>query len=464
MNYHAHFPAGVAFAAGACLVSSAPLSIPMLLGGGFGGIMPDIDHPSGHSAVASLGEKTGQVASKVTHGHLHFLTIIGKVIDKLALQPLTHAWLWIAKNVLGRAYMSAYESFGRKLGWSGDDPSEHRGGLTHSLSFLILSSLLFYPFAHLLLHDDLVWIGIELGIISHLFADSMCKSGIKWFWPWIPKLGFHDETHEKGNGIRLIPVSWCMSTGKCPTRDAYLELGRGTPRYNDMRKAYYKEKGWQWGFKASAVLLIAFCVLGIGSGSGTVSWGDQSLATSDKGAIAENTKQQQQQAVDEQVVSQLADDGADGASSGATSIGEHSGPTSLTYGDLDASKLPVGIVKMPDESLYVIGVGKVTSDTLNSPNLALTQDEKNTLLAAALAQRVAGIPSEAADAASDASNAVSNAANSASDATRDFNSTYSSGSNNAFTKLLESLFGTGDDSASGFGFLGITPYTNTTSN
>lgn len=471
----------------------------MIIAGAIGGALPDIDYPSGNGAVSSLGKKAGQLVNGATGHHARFLVKIGAVFDALVTKPLVHLWLAFASGVLAPFYTRLYDAFGKDIGWSPDDPSEHRGGLTHSLVFMAFTTLIVYPIAHCLAHDDLVWAGLELGILSHLFADSVCKSGIKWFWPWLPKIGFYDETHEQGNGIRLLPVSWCMSTGKCPTREDYMELGFGTKRYKEMRGAYYKEKGWQWFFKAFAVIAIVLCVTGMLGGTGGIAWGAEAIGDND----AKQTSAQRQDAT---VKSSSSDDGvvsdnANVSSSDATndnanangigsvaessmsSSSERKGPTSLTAGDLDASTLPKGIIKLPDESLWVVGVGQVSTDTLDSPTLSLSKDEKARLLAAATAQRMSGIPDGASSAISNATSAASNAVNeavngasnvtstignAASNATSDFNSQYvplngnKSTSGTGMSETLSNLFG--GNGTAGFGFLGLTPYTSKPSN
>lgn len=479
MNYHAHIPAGVAFAAGACLITHSPLSIPMLIAGGVGGALPDIDHPSGNAAVSSLGSKAGNLVQSATKGRVTIFKKIGSVCDIIFLKPAVHLWLLFAQYVLSPIYMQLYESFGCNIGWDNDDPSKHRGGLTHSIVFLIVTSLIIFPITNFLLHDNLILAGLALGILSHLFADSVCKSGIKWFWPWLPKFGFWDDTHEKGNGIRLLPVNWCMSTGKCQTRTEYLELGRGTKRYREMKKAYYKEKGWQWGFKTAMILLIFCCVTGILGGSGIVAWGQSQFATSPIGSSQIRTLEMHKDAVKTNVISSIADkknysNSTDkkNVQSEKIKIGEHQGPTSLTYGDIDFAELPKGIIKLPDETLWVVGVGQVSSQTLESPSLMITKDEKNKLLIASTAQRLKDIPSGASEAinkategvknvANDTGNTMNNAKDAAKDATSDFNKKYNQqtdSDSNSVTDILSKMLGD-SGSGNGFGFMGLTPYT-----
>lgn len=496
MNYHAHIPAGIAFAATACLVTQQPLSVPMVIAGAIGGALPDIDHPSGNGAVSSLGKKAGQALNSASGHHARFLVTIGAVFDALITKPLVHLWLAFAHGVLSPLYMTMYQSFGKSIGWSDDDPSEHRGGLTHSLMFIIGTSLVMLPISAFLLHDCLIWFGLELGILSHLFADSVCKSGIKWFWPWMPKIGFYDDTHEQGDGIRLLPVSWCMSTGKCPTKEDYLRLGYGTKRYKEMRSAYYKEKGWQWAFKTLAVTSCILCLTGV-LGGGGVAWGatqvtTQGIATRQDTDTTMTVTQAGDAGTQASDGENAAKSDGNAATSGGiedakdddvTSSAEDAGPTSLTAGDIDAATLPKGIIKLPDESLWVVGVGRVTADALESPSLMLSKDEKARILAAATAQRLNDIPDGTATAIDAAKSAVGNATNAtgnaitnmtgtvtnatsglsgaAGNAISDFDSGYvpsnsSSGHGNGISRLLGGL---GSSGTGGFGFLGLTPYT-----
>lgn len=490
MNYHAHIPAGIAFAATACLITRQPLSIPMMIAGAIGGALPDIDHPSGNGAVSSLGKKAGQVLNTASGRHARFLVTIGAVFDAIVTKPLVRLWLAFAHGALAPLYMSMYRSFGKKLGWSGDDPSEHRGGLTHSLAFVIGTSLLMCPISAFLLHDTLIWVGLELGILSHLFADSLCKSGIRWFWPWLPRVGFYDDTHEQGNGIRLLPVDRCVSTGKCPTKEDYLCLGYGTKRYKEMRSAYYREKGWQWAFKAIASASCFLCMTGV-LGGGGIAWGatQATPSTITTHQASGTSSSSRKRATNAQTSKGNANSSTKSGNEDAvkdddvTSSAEDAGPTSLTAGDIDAATLPKGIIKLPDESLWVVGVGRVTADALESPSLMLSKEEKTRLLAAATAQRLNDIPDGAAtaidaaksavgdatnatsDALDDATNAMTNATSglsgTAGNATRDFDSGYvtnkgNDGNNGGISGFLGSLGGSG---IGGFGFLGLTPYT-----
>ena len=87
----------------------------------------------------------------------------------------------------------------------------------------------------------------------------------------------------------------------------------------------------------------------------------------------------------------------------------HICPTSLTYGDLSVAELPKGIVKLPDESLWIVNVGPVNEANLNDPRCSYTDDEKARLLQAANAQRIAELRGTAADALKSAGDSVGDA-------------------------------------------------------
>lgn len=106
--------------------------VPMLIGGYFGGLLPDIDHP---------GSKMGR-----------------------ALYPIA----WVVNKLFG-----------------------HRGA-THSLLALLLTSILFLLPSFLLdgfpafLYTQFA-IGVSVGFLSHLLLDMSTKSGIPLFYPFIRK-------------------------------------------------------------------------------------------------------------------------------------------------------------------------------------------------------------------------------------------------------------------------------------
>lgn len=392
MNYHAHIPAGVLFYSSAVFVSGSPLSVAGLIGSAFGGVLSDIDHPSGNSAVSSFGEKTLGKVGRV-------FGTIGKVFDGLILRPLTFVWGLFATKVFDPFYFMLWKLVGCKLGWSKRTPSEHRGGLTHSLFSILLFGLLFLPFGLVLGWWDF-YVGLLLGILSHLFADSLCKSGIYYFWPWFPSIGFFDDTHKQGRGIRLLPVEHCVSTGKCPTKQAYKEI-RDPKERKIMKKAYRKEKGWQWVFRISAIIMIILVLLGIGPGAGCITIAGNIIGTSPSYQqaatierihnIANESNDTNQTTQDNNTNNNNTNNNNNGIN---TTTKEAKGITTFTLGDLDANTLPKHVIKLPDESLYVEQKGPVTQETINDPIIQATQEEKTRILTAATAQRAKELPED----------------------------------------------------------------------
>lgn len=257
------------------------------------------------------------------------------------------------------------------------------------------------------------------------------------------------------------------------------------------RKYYWLETGWRILFKALAILFIALTVAGIGIGSGAVAWNShvlpitgkaQKLAASND-ASADGQQGGTQQAADdtEQQASAADDTTSDDANAnvtvgkqskatekkskdGTTTVAESKGPTSLTYGDLSVAELPKGIVKLPDESLWIVNVGPVNEANLNDPRCSYTDDEKARLLQAANAQRIAELRGTAADALKSAGDSVGDAIDKAGNAATNG----AKGSGNFLINLLNNLTGlnVGSDVSTEnikkgpqWGFMGITPYT-----
>lgn len=417
MQYKAHIPAGIAFASLAMLVSGSPLDLLMLVGGAIGGALPDIDVEGSDgqgSAIQSLGSKTNMAMRKtvVLSPVAKVLSPVTTVLDKIVLTPICKLWRLIATKALGPAYRSiARSGLGRALRLDRDDPSAHRGGLTHSFFSMILFSLPILPLC-LLAGIPQLWAGIMWGMLSHLVCDAFCKSGVKFFWPWVPDIGFRNEDGVGGrDGIKLLPARCLMKTGKC-TNKAELERRRGSRDYPMLRKYYRLEKGWQRVFLVLAIVLPVLVLTGIGPASGTVAFAgkvhdvagkktaierqgaaDPSMPVEDQ-ANAESAQVAKAEAADPNVTTASEAARTDGGRN--QRVDEHKGPGSLTYGDIDANTLPVGIVKMPDESLWVAGVGPVTAETLG--NLPLTDEEKARLLAAAKWERRQDLPSSVANA------------------------------------------------------------------
>ena len=438
MQYKAHIPAGITFASLAMLASGSPFDILMLVGGAIGGALPDIDVEGSEgqgSAIQSLGTKTNMAMRKtvVLSPVAKVLSPVTTVLDKVILTPICKLWRLIATKALGPAYKTVSRSgFGRALRFDRDDPSAHRGGLTHSFFSMILFSLPILPLC-LFAGIPQLWAGIMWGMLSHLVCDAFCKSGVKFFWPWVPDIGFKNEDGVGGrDGIKLLPARCLMKTGKC-TNKAELERHRGSRDYPMMRKYYRLEKGWQRVFLVLAIVTPILVLVGVGPASGTVAFAGKvydvagkKAATERQGAVdatapvEDKANAMQAGAEDPNVTTSSEAARTDGGRN--QRVDEHKGPGSLTYGDIDANTLPFGIVKMPDESLWVSGVGPVTAETIG--NLPLTDAEKARLLAAAKWERRKDLPSSVATAVNgvtqSANNVVNDAKNTAEKTTKDF--------------------------------------------
>lgn len=533
MNYKAHIPAGIAFAGAGLFLTGSPLDFIVLIGGAIGGALPDIDVDGRNdegSAIQHVGLKASDQINRVTNQAGKSGKFIGTMIEALArafdaiiMTPFCRGWRWFAEHVLAKLYYKFMDAFDlkRRWGWDKEDPSNHRGGLTHSLFGMLLFSVVLIPIS-LLLGGWGFYIGSMLGYFSHLFCDAVCQSGVKFFWPFLPKIGFvNDAGYDGSDGIKLLPAKMLMKTGKCTSRSE-LRDNKGEDDYKMLRKYYYLEKGWQWLFKFLAVLFIALILLGIGPGSGQIAIADTLVNLNGKNVSIQqygDAEVHSQQGTDENGVTGNGNaaagnpvssggngadadgnasvngtsnasgndsgwsasptdvDGTDGDEQASDANGgrmqevaETGGPTSLTYGDLDATTLPKGIIKMPDETLWVVGVGPVNKENLESPKLQLTEKEKQDLLVAAAAQRVQGIPDDIADGIENAQNVVGNAVNGAAGAAGDAANAAgdaASDAGNGLFNLLNSITGgaisgNGVDTGSmwdNWGFLGITPYT-----
>lgn len=407
MQYKAHIPAGIALAATATLVSGQPLDPLMLIGGAIGGALPDID-VSGEdgqgSAVQHLGSKATAAMNQtvVLSPIARLLRPVASVFDMLVLGPVCRLWRLLAQGVLGPAYLAVARSgLGQALRLDTDDPSAHRGGLTHSLLSLALFSLPLFPLL-MLLHAGAVWVGIMWGMLSHLICDAFCKSGVKFLWPWVPDIGFRNEDGVGGKeGIKLLPAGVLMKTGKCPSRSE-LKAHFGSPDFDECKKYYLLEVGWQRFFQVAALVVPLLVLLGVGPASGKVAFAGSTydLQHKDDAKALQATSSSVDPIDASDPSATTVSEAARVADGRGSRVDEHRGPTSLTYGDLDANTLPGGVAKMPDESLWIPGVGPVNAETLNDPSLMMTDDEKTRLLAAATAQRLS--PSNVQQTVSDA--------------------------------------------------------------
>lgn len=497
--------------------------IPLLIGGAVGGALPDIDTEG--AAIEKMGSKSASAARK-TIGKMgkggkmasRLMSAVGSAIDLIFLGPLGKLWRFLSENVFGRVYLAVYrfgsfgpdnKSLGEVFHWNGDSkPWAHRGGITHSFSFMITSCVFTVPVAFIFQSPEFL-LGCELGIMSHLFADSLCKSGVKFFFPFQPRIGFDNENGAgRGRDIRLLPKGLQVSTGKDRITNAELDNYPDQEKAMKDRRLRFREKMWQWIFKVSALVCIILLAVGFAGRAGGVAfsapifggepvaavelsdWAGQGTSEQSERQEANTPSEQQQQGADDaegqgstvsavqEGTSATSESGSqvDIASAGgelagvnpykfetssATSKPEIKGPTSLTRGDLSIKSLPKGIMKMPDESLWVVGVGPVSVANLDNPKWMFTKEEKEMLLRAASAQRFEDIPNSISsifkDPAGTAQAVVDGAENVANDAQNAAN-----GAAGGLLGLFSDATGVDVSKGSGYngGFLGITDWTN----
>lgn len=533
INYKAHIPAGIAFAGGLSMIAGWPAVVPVLIGGAFGGALPDIDIEG--SAIENMGDKTAGAVDKAVGKRGDFgkrlskmSSAIGKSIDMIFLTPIGKIWRFLSKKVFGNIYLKLYhlgkfgqdgKCLGEVLHWNGDaKPWAHRGGITHSFSFMITSCIVTVPIAFVFQSPEFL-IGCEAGIMSHLVADSFCKSGVKFFFPFQPKIGFNNDSDAgRGRDIRLLPKGMQVSTGKDRITNTELDNYPDQEKAMRDRKLRFREKMWQWIFKILALLIfIALCIGLVGPGgivmnamgqdfSGQTSPVAAVTNTSDDSGKAQdvqnssfaNTESSAAMSVTTETISSDSNanipgtgnaqassaNGLDLARAGSDLSGadpirlegsspnskpEIKGVTSLTKGDIDVKDLPRGVVKMPDESLWIIGVGPVTRENLNNPMWQFTEDEKIKLMAAAGAQRLNDIPTSVSNIFTDAGKVVTDTAQDVKDAAATTGQNAQDAAESGvggIAGLFKDLTGidiTGGSSGGGYkgGFLGITTWTDT---
>ena len=507
INYKAHIPAGVLFTAVAAFIAGLPAVIPFLIGGALGGALPDIDIEG--SAVQKMGSKAvggaGRVANKVTKGRARAVggitKAIGMAIDKIILTPICSAWRWLAKNVFGRMYSAIYSlgsanggrPFGERLHWDSSDPSSHRGGITHSFAFLVGSCIITVPIA-LLTNSFAFWAGCEVGILSHLVADAMCRSGVKFFWPFMVPIGFaHPNGGKVGNGIRILPPQLQVVTGAANKSSQEIDNMANETEAANARRLRRREIMWQWIFKLLALAFIVMLFVGVGPAPGGFAWTFDGTAeqipvqTEVSQPASESESQQDQNAnANQNVASQdnqdnqvaqpasaasysgnIAEEGGSVAGvnplgqvrSETGSVPETAGPRSLTNGDVSLKNLPRGVYKTPDEKLWIIGVGEVNEANLENPRWVFTEEEKKALLRAVSAQRSEGIPESASQFAQNLANGAANVAREGSEAANEAANATSEGVGGIMEWLREITGLGGGSGAYDGGFLGITPYT-----
>lgn len=528
INYKAHIPAGITFAGLFSLIMGWVAVIPVLIGGAVGGALPDIDTEG--AAIEKMGSKSASAAHK-TIGKMgsggkmiaRMMAAVGSAVDLIFLAPLGRLWRFLSENIFGRVYLAVYrfgsfgadnKSLGEVLHWNGDSkPWAHRGGITHSFSFMLTSCVFTVPIAFIFQSPEFL-LGCELGIVSHLFADSLCKSGVKFFFPFQPKIGFDNENGAgRGRDIRLLPKGMQVSTGKDRLTNAELDNYPDQEKAAKDRRLRFREKMWQWIFKVSALICVVLLVVGFAGRAGGVAFsapifGGELVASielpnmpsndsqqpstgEDKASPATNTSENDvpdgnegEKESDDNIVSasnEVPETGnvsgtqVDIASAGGTLAGvnpykfdssssltkpEIKGPTSLTRGDLSIKSLPKGIMKMPDETLWVIGVGPVSVANLDNPRWMFTKEEKEMLLRAASAQRFEDIPNSISSIFKDPAGTVDAIAGTAENMANDAQNA-ASGAAGGLSGWISDATGVDISKGNGYtgGFLGLTDWT-----
>ena len=505
------------FATAFTWAAGLPLTLPMVLGGAFGGALPDIDIEG--SAVEKLGSKAAsgastatRVVTQVSGGALSkpmkmissILKPIGNIIN-FFLGLIAKAWRWCAEHILGTLYFALYNLFGEKIGWSGDKPWTHRGGLTHSLLFMITALIFLLPVCFLFGSWDFL-IGGELGILSHLFADALCRSGVKFFWPWVPPIGFPNrEGKKKGDGIRLLPFDKLVRTGCDRLTDDEINAKHGEER-RELKVLRRREKAWQKVFQIFFLVFLALIIFGVGPGSATFAAADfpQDASTAvqaddiqqtgsdtqpdasgtqvEMPADSENGSQEatgdSSQETQADTSGKIIGNGSASVASqdgrmtrsvndGSVTVPEKKGPTSLTQCDMSIQQLPKGIMKMPDETLFVVGGDEVENrESLDKSSWNFSEEDKERLVTAIASKNEEEKRTDAAsEVIEDASNAANVVGQGASDAANAVGQGASGTLNAAENSVNEGqgFFGQLLESAKNYnyhgGFIGLTPYT-----
>ena len=198
MLTHTHIAGAVALGAGVALATGTPSAevLPVLLLSAAGGLLPDVDVPYGRAAQvlavlegSMLGAALGWFITReilpVVVGGLAGAALGGAgillLLGATALAPL--AWRIPAMAALGGAGLVGCLLRSRTRRWSILSAALHvaggHRGPTHSLLSLGLTTAV-----GLLLRTTITWWVLPLGVLSHLFLDSLTWSGVPWLWPW----------------------------------------------------------------------------------------------------------------------------------------------------------------------------------------------------------------------------------------------------------------------------------------
>lgn len=151
MMYRTHAAFGAAFVAAALAITKQPLMPITVTIGALAALLPDLDHPRSKISTANP------------------VTVILAFLGRVTITVLSVAFNLVA-GLLG--------VLGIRVAAATDD---HRGPFTHSPFGLVLMAVAFLPVWTFL--SGWWYLGILLGILSHLVADSLNPGGILWLWP-----------------------------------------------------------------------------------------------------------------------------------------------------------------------------------------------------------------------------------------------------------------------------------------
>lgn len=376
MKYASHIPAGVAFAATLNIIIGAGLSVPMLVGGMLGGVIPDMDIQG--SAAESTTNKSFKAVKKVIPGSRNNsitkgLNIITKIIDGIILKPFAMIHRFIAKRFIDPLYymiadnVDAYE----KWGWSKDKPSAHRG-FTHTLLFIFIFCLPIAIINFVLTGTLFFTLGMLAGLISHLWCDSMCRSGIRWFWPFIPKIGYPDIRGQKiGDGIRFLPPSKQVSTGAVQSLKEIEHL-KGSREYDEKLTLFKRERRWQHGIMA---YMIIACIILLGVTGAKMSNPDTANATDNSpGIIFAPEKQENKKDITNEK-DDINNNSIDNDIMGLPSSTTTGVSKTLGLYDVDTRTLPSVLVKLPNGRIVFADGSEITEANLQDPQLHYLSNE-----------------------------------------------------------------------------------------
>lgn len=170
MKYQTHTLFGAALASLVLWISGIALMPMVIILGAFGALIPDLDHQK------SKGSNLNPAMKIVSILLIGIVTVFNLIFNALAkiLNSITPL------NI-------------RPLG------GVHRGPVTHSLLAVALVAGLTYPMT--LFVSVWWWVGLWVGVLSHVLIDSVNPSGTPLLWPI------------NQNRVRIIPKQIAPTTG-----------------------------------------------------------------------------------------------------------------------------------------------------------------------------------------------------------------------------------------------------------